>query len=569
MPGASVLGIGLRDERKCVRIEPLMSRILFRSILLDILRVFTLTTAVLVAVIAFGAAIRPIIQNLLGPDELLQYVAMASIPMLQFAIPFAAAFAGTIVYQRLAVDNEVLAMSACGMSYRKVLFPAIMLGVVLFGVMGVLLDVGVPHFWTRMRQILANDVTKLFVASVGKGESLKIGDTQLYADEVRVVEGPHENGAETELLLAGVAAVEIGPDGQPATEFTAKFATVDVHRRNGSSYLKLALVDAMGFRSGDKALIYMPSVIPEAVDLGRGFRPSPRGMRASELWQLWNDPESYLPVQESRLAFERAFASCAAWNALDQESLDGTVQFTDVTSNRSYEIKNAQVVPGGIAPRDATALLQLTEFDRGNATRRTKASSAIVELIASEPGERALFELRVKASEVEDLRGIGAGGRWPGRVLNLAVDGSAAHPALSGASLPRMLEADAFRASPLAAGASGYAEQLAQRSAALARELEKTHADVFARFVQRVNQAFSAPLALLLGAVLAVRMRGALPLHIYMYAFIPAIACMLCISGGEQLVRGGALVFGAIIASLGNIVLLSLITHNWRTLARH
>ena len=100
----------------------LMSRILFRSISLDLLRVFTLTTAVLVAVIAFGAAIRPIIQNLIGPNELMEYIAMASIPMLQFAIPFAAAFAGTIVYQRLAVDNEVLAMSTCGMSYRKVLF---------------------------------------------------------------------------------------------------------------------------------------------------------------------------------------------------------------------------------------------------------------------------------------------------------------------------------------------------------------------------------------------------------------------------------------------------------------
>ncbi len=546
-----------------------MSRILFRSILLDILRNFALTTTVLVAVIAFGAAIRPIIQSLLGPNELLQYVAMASIPMMQFAIPFAAAFAGTIVYQRLAVDNEVLAMSACGLSYRKVLLPAMVLGVVLFVVMAVLLDVGVPRFWTGMRQLLANDVTKLFVASVEKGESLKIGETQLYADQVRVVEGPHANGAETELLLAGVAAVEIGRDGMPTTEFTAKFATVDVHRRGGSSYLKLALVDAMGFRGGDKALIYMPSVVPEAVDLGRSFRPSPRGMNASELWALWNDPEHYLPVLESRLAFERAFAACVAWNALAEASMDGVVRFEDATSRRAYEVKNARVVPEGLVPLDVSTLLELTEFDRGIATRRTNATSAGLALIASEPGERALFELRVKASDVEDLRGIGAGGRWPGRILNLAQEGSAPHPAMTGSSKTRIAEADAYRARPLSAVGTAPAATLQSERDGLQRELEKTRADVFARCVQRVNQAFSAPLALLLGAVLAVRMRGALPLQIYMFAFIPAIACMLFISGGEQLVRSGSLGLGAVVASTGNLILLTLILYNWRLLAQH
>ncbi len=547
----------------------LMSRILFRSISLDLLRVFTLTTAVLVAVIAFGAAIRPIIQNLIGPNELMEYIAMASIPMLQFAIPFAAAFAGTIVYQRLAVDNEVLAMSTCGMSYRKVLFPAFMLGLVLFCAMAFLLDAGVPHFWTRMRQLLMNDVTKLFVASVEKGESLKIGDTQLYADEVRVVEGPHANGAETELLLAGVAAVEIGPDGLPATEFTAKYATVDVHRRDGSSYLKLALVDAMGFRSGDKALIYMPSVVPEAVDLGRGLTKSPRGMRAAELWNLWNNLEQYMPIQEARARFEQAFATCAAWHAVETAAREGTVRLVDVTSTRSYEIKNATAVAGGFAPLDTSRFIELTEFDRGKATRRTRAGNAALDLIATRPGERSLFELRVKASDVEDLRGIGAGGRWPGRVLNLALDGSAVNPLLAGSSLDRIAEGTVFGAQEHPDSVKPFLRGLTQHSTELQREMEKTRSDIMARFFQRLNQAFSAPLALVLGAVLAVRMRGALPLHIYMFAFIPAIACMLFISGGEQLVRAGATALGGTVSSTGNLILAGLIAYNWRLLARH
>ncbi|MEY3022368.1 MAG: hypothetical protein RIS86_1566, partial [Planctomycetota bacterium] len=55
-----------------------MPSILTRHILAELLRVMTLTTSVLVAVIAFGAAIRPIMQNLLVAEDLLQFVALAS-----------------------------------------------------------------------------------------------------------------------------------------------------------------------------------------------------------------------------------------------------------------------------------------------------------------------------------------------------------------------------------------------------------------------------------------------------------------------------------------------------------
>ncbi len=133
----------------------------------------------------------------------------------------------------------------------------------------------------------------------------------------------------------------------------------------------------------------------------------------------------------------------------------------------------------------------------------------------------------------------------------------------------RIDEADTFRSRPLADAAQALAPNLQSKSEALQHELQKTRADVFARCVQRLNQACSAPFALLLGAVLAVRMRGALPLQIYMLAFIPAIACMLFISGGEQLVRSGSLAFGALVASTGNLILFSLITYNWRLLAQH
>ena len=96
-----------------------MSRILFRHITADLIRIMLLTASVLVTVIAFGAAIRPIMQNLFGPEDLAQFVLLAAVPMLQFALPFAGAVAGTIVYARLSAENEVLAMSAAASAHAR------------------------------------------------------------------------------------------------------------------------------------------------------------------------------------------------------------------------------------------------------------------------------------------------------------------------------------------------------------------------------------------------------------------------------------------------------------------
>ena len=66
-----------------------MPFMLFRYILRDLIRVVTLTTVVLVSVIAFGAAIRPLAEDqILGPGQIAVYIMLAIVPMLQFALPF-------------------------------------------------------------------------------------------------------------------------------------------------------------------------------------------------------------------------------------------------------------------------------------------------------------------------------------------------------------------------------------------------------------------------------------------------------------------------------------------------
>ena len=103
------------------------SSILVRHVIAEIAKVLVLTTTVMVIVVAFGAVIRPLAQNLLGPFGVAKYVALATVPMLQFALPFAGGFAATLVTHRMVSDNEFLAMSVSGLSYRSIFRPHVVL----------------------------------------------------------------------------------------------------------------------------------------------------------------------------------------------------------------------------------------------------------------------------------------------------------------------------------------------------------------------------------------------------------------------------------------------------------
>ena len=389
----------------------------------DLVRIKLLTATVLVSVIAFGAAIRPIMQNLLGAEDLLQFVTLASVPMLQFALPFAGAFAGTIVYARLAADNEILAMSSAGLCYRRILMPAIGLGLVLIVAMAILLDAGVPRFWTSMQRLITRDVTRLFVGAVERGEALVIDKTQLYADEVAVIPGSADGiGPTSRLALVGVAAIELGPDGRPVTEFTAELATVDVYRENDSAYLKLLFRNATAYNSEEGALVSVPQAEPEAIDLGKGIRLKPKDLDLRGLIRVWRDVEHYHAVAEPRARAIAALGAVDCWSCIAERlESDGAVRLVDANGRRAFEVRNARVEGEKLVARKG-ATLELVELDRGSAGRRAEVSEAILRPDPRAREGELAFELVVSGdravAQTVDTRG-NTNGRWPPRLTSL------------------------------------------------------------------------------------------------------------------------------------------------------
>jgi hypothetical protein len=252
---------------------------LWRHVAWELFRTFFVTVSIIVTVIAFGAAAKPLAEDAIGAETVLKYVGLAMVPMMQYAMPFAAGLAATLTLHRFATDNEVTAMAASGMSPSKVFAPVLLVGTPLLGVMLVLVLWMIPAFYTRMQELATADATQMLVASVSRGEALRADRLMIYADTAREVEPPP--GVRRRLELTGVAAIELAPGGKDAvdTEFTAEGAYVDVHATPRGAVAKVALTNASVYRprEGDlRQLRPRPEVPLDHRDRGSPARPRPR-----------------------------------------------------------------------------------------------------------------------------------------------------------------------------------------------------------------------------------------------------------------------------------------------------
>ena len=110
---------------------------------------------------------------------------------------------------------------------------------------------------------------------------------------------------------------------------------------------------------------------------------------------------------------------------------------------------------------------------------------------------------------------------------------------------------------------------LKKEVAGVALQVDRVTWDIDARIQQRFAQAVTAPLLLLLGAILAIQLRHATPLSVYVVAFLPAIADILLISGGEQMLRRGPSFLGGALLWSGNLLLVTVCIVTWLRLRRH
>lgn len=542
-----------------------MPWLLFRYLLGELLKVFAISASVLVMVTAFGAAIKPLAaEDLIGPLQTAKYILLAIVPMLQFAIPFAAAFAATLVLHRMTTDNEILAAAVSGLSYGRILAPMTFMGVALLVVMVVLTQWIIPRFWGLMDRNLAADVPRVVMASIKKGVPFRLDRYQIYADRGRAEPNPETGiGAPgmprpvSRLVLSRVAAAELDDQGRLVTDVTARHAVIDVYRVEGRTLLMLALADTVAYQSDRGELISLGEMTLEPFLVPGGLRDEPIFLTQGELVAAYRSPDRFTYIRDAGVALAAAVQERQILASVG-ERLAAQGRIDLVEGDTRVQVTADSAVEGRLLRRDGRPVLALQE-KAGVPMRRIAAAAA--SLVAA-PGFRAdspVFDLVFEDCRVEDLEHGGA----PNEGRKIAFR---SHQ-VEGVPIEGMA---AMQYEALLARADGAAPgPVAARADVLRARVEDVRLEIRARLHQRYAMSFTAILLPMLGGVLAIWLRNSLPLVIYVWAFAPSILDILLISGGDHMIRQGQLAAGTCVMWAGNGILLALLLWAFWRMARN
>jgi len=178
-----------------------MSRTLFWYLFRDLLRVFVLTTLALAGIMSFGGLLRPLTEQGLDTGQVGKMLTYFVPAMSTYSLPVAALFATTMVYGRLAADNELTACRAAGIGFGTIALPALVLGLTAALSSLFLLCYVVPAATLRVERVIYSNVAKLVANKIGRDHQLRlsVGGPVIYAPSAQV--GQEEGGNQTVRLI--------------------------------------------------------------------------------------------------------------------------------------------------------------------------------------------------------------------------------------------------------------------------------------------------------------------------------------------------------------------------------
>ncbi len=510
----------------------------------DLWRLIALTAAVLVGVIAFAAAIKPLADGKLNPAQALKFMGLAILPMLQFALPFASGFGATLAHHRFASDNEATAAMAGGVSHRAILIPAALTGVVLSAFLFVLSNSAIPRFLRTMEMLLVEDVGRFLTNAIESGASVRLPDgVLLHADQIDQLGRDESSGASDVLVMQGVVAFKPLEDGAPEWEATARRAGVWLYvgASMSETSVRISLRDAVVVRAGEGAA--ESGTVGFRFALPGGFSDDPKFHTWASMEELRRNPERVGSIDYRRRelvsAMERGriehelLSSLRGTGALKLVDADGQQVQIRASAVRRQEDGRWRLVPG--ESRNAVDLTWRLRADRVRMQSAGGAWLALDEtpMTAAEPRQRLLLEL--EDVETRDPSAEGDPTKRGRQVIGpLYLTGEESTPLL------QMSVADLMDVAEDEAAATGDMT-IADRVRLLRDRIAELEREIVSKRQERIAASTACLVMLLAGAVAGLRLAESRPLLVYTWSFFPSVLALITIEAGESMAhRSGA-----------------------------
>lgn len=512
---------------------------LFMYILRDLCKVLLISTVVLVAVVAFGAAIRPLAAGTLGPLDLAKYIVLAMPPMLQFALPFSAALSATLVYHRMTSDNEIAACAFNGVPYTHLLLPAASLGVVLTILLSFLSNFVSPRFWEAMARTAHLDAPKILEQSIRRGEPIRVDNALIYARDVALLGPPEGSEAYESMWLGGLVIVFL-EQGQPMTEITARQGVLKLFRTSGSTIITSVLEGVVAVDS-QQGRLWRTDVEPPTLEIPDTFKDKTKFMDLGRLREMARNPGQFWRVEGKINDLRRWLTGQHLYREIDRQlRRDGiahlperaTYQRAGTMADR-YELHAASL---GQQTRDGWLVVpgpdldqcRVIQFRGGQPVWEWRADAVRIS-----PAINLLEEPSIRITLHDaDGRDLTTSPPLPTSKPRVPIGGL--RVAMPIADRVRQMSAEA-----LAEEAGQFADNEVTRPLKLAinKEIKRLYNVILSRLHERAALSVSCLVMMLLGACLAIGLRSALPLTVYFWSFVPAVLGLIVTGAGVDLVQ--------------------------------
>lgn len=586
---------------------------LYSYILREVVKLLAMAMTVLSVVLSCALAIKPIAEGLLGPIEVVKVIGYNMPGMMVFTLPFAAAFASTMVFFRLSSDNEITACAVSGVSYKELLAPVVVLGLVLTLTTFWLSNWVVPRFWRLAEQAIGQDVASMVIHTIDRREEVRFGKLVLYADEAqdRVTipgrkfgDGPRPYNT---LLLRGVAVGKLQvditrPEGggeaikveRMRADYVARLAVVDLYRdeERRRNYALIKLSDATVNDPSTGLIVDQSRVSLSPIELPSPLEQNPKLLSLPDLRGRLVNPELSPKVRENK---RELAAVVAAFHLLDrvrsglaaetsEPNDDGWVsgdttgvELTD-PQGRVYRISAPLVRITGERVRlkaSGDRKVQVRRMRGGATVQRYEAEAGEMRIARSLGSDEPRTNLELETVTVINTNQPAANQLRAFTVPLLRAPGGSMFEPLEAKSINDLLNEDAaplVKKTRLERGdKAANRSDIGRATRRLRSEVVGLRREIDSRLHERAAVAVNCLLVLLLGATMSMHLRHQMPLVIFLWCFLPTVAAFLLTLTGQNMLSDVDMSarLGAGVLWSGNGALVALVGWVYYKLSRH
>ncbi len=521
--------------------------------LADVLRQFAITATILVIVVAFGAAIKPLSSDdLLTGWDTVKYLTFAIVPMLQFALPFAGAFAATIGLHRMAQDNEIIAMAVCGQSYVRLLAPMALFGLLLTLIVALLAQSIIPTFVGKMTSAASAELPRMLANKIKQHAPFVQGNLIIWAEDIFIV----EDGDQERMALEQMAVAKIDKTGRANMYLTAAGAVVDIQTVNNQTSLLVEFKDSAQWTSNRDGSGLLRGAkegkLTDAIDLPTLTKQRTSSLTRSQLLALRTHPRDYSRVDNAAINLESTLATISFIDAVNEQfSNNNTITCNAVSGGRQIIIEAKKMNKDTfIAPITVTSMSGTGE------TRVLSPKSARLIVEQSDSGSIEFVTIQMK-DVIVGAGEIGENMRGELVVPSLRVSGVEPR-AINTLTIPELFSV----------AENNKAASVKRLEKNLRHSLELMEGQIVGRIGQRWAVSLLSLLAIVLGSLFAIRFSTTPPLFVYAKVFIPTVVALLLVFAGGQMVRDAREVSGFSVMWSGNVGLCMLVLLNWKQLRK-